>query len=128
MDGIAVASTVLAMRALRRAVKTEKGQAHNHEVLRKQAAWKVTSVCQNTGRKKKSPKTTRLPNKASIFRAELHAISLALSLIRRSKEKNFIIFSDSMSSLEAISVLALDLRACVGCNNRVCHESSYLFP
>ena len=35
---------------------------------------------------------TRLPNKASIFRAELHAISLALSLIRRSKEKNFIIF------------------------------------
>ena len=37
-------------------------------------------------------KTTRLPNKASIFRAELHAISLALSLIRRSKEKNFIIF------------------------------------
>ena len=37
-------------------------------------------------------KSTRLPNKASIFRAELHAISLALSLIRRSKEKNFIIF------------------------------------
>ena len=34
-------------------------------------------------------KTTRLPNKASIFRAELHAISLALSLIRRSKEKNY---------------------------------------
>ena len=44
-------------------------------------------------------KTTTLPNKASIFRAELHAISLALSLIRRSKEKNFIIFSDSMSSM-----------------------------
>jgi len=41
-------------------------------------------------------KTTRLPNKASTFRAELHAISLALSLIRRSKEKNFIIFSDSL--------------------------------
>ena len=37
-------------------------------------------------------KATRLPNKASIFRAKLHAISLALSLIRRSKEKNFIIF------------------------------------
>ena len=44
-------------------------------------------------------KTTRLPNKASIFRAELHAISLALSLIRRSKEKNFIIFSDSYVKL-----------------------------
>jgi len=37
-------------------------------------------------------KATRLPNKASIFTAKLHAISLALSLIRRSKEKNFIIF------------------------------------
>jgi len=36
-------------------------------------------------------KTTRLPNKASIFRAELHAISLALCLIHRSKEKNFIV-------------------------------------
>ena len=54
-------------------------------------------------------KTTRLPNKASIFRAELHAISLALSLIRRSKEKNFIIFSDSMSSLEALSGLKLEI-------------------
>jgi len=28
-------------------------------------------------------KTTRLPNKSSIFRAELHAISLALAAIRR---------------------------------------------
>jgi len=50
-----------------------------------------------------------LPNKASIFRAELHAISLALSLIRRSKAKNFIIFSDSMSSLEAISGFKLEI-------------------
>ena len=54
-------------------------------------------------------KTNRLQNKASIFRAELHAISLALSLIRRSKEKNFIIFSDSMSSLEAISGFKLEI-------------------
>jgi len=57
-------------------------------------------------------KSTRLPNKASIFIAELHAISLALSLIRRSKEKNSIItiiFSDSMSSLEAISGFKLDI-------------------
>jgi len=37
-------------------------------------------------------KSTRLPNKASIFRAELHAISLALCLIRHSKEKNFYYF------------------------------------
>ena len=37
------------------------------------------------------------------------SISLALSLIRRSKEKNFIIFSDSMSSLEAISGFKLEI-------------------
>jgi len=41
-------------------------------------------------------KTTRLPNKSSIFRAELHAISLALAAIRRSKEKNFIIYGRPM--------------------------------
>jgi len=54
-------------------------------------------------------KTTRLPSKASIFRAELHAISLALSPVRHSKEKNFIIFLDSMSSLEAISGFKLEI-------------------
>ena len=48
-------------------------------------------------------KTTRLPNKASIFRAELHAISLALSLIRRSKEKNFIIKSQKILGLSQIT-------------------------
>ena len=37
-------------------------------------------------------KTTRLPNKSSIFRAELLAISLTLAVICRTKEKNFIIF------------------------------------
>jgi len=37
-------------------------------------------------------KTTRLPDKPSISRAELHAISLALAVICHSKEKNFIIF------------------------------------
>jgi len=54
-------------------------------------------------------RTTRLPNNASIFRAELYAISLALAVIRRGKEKNFIIFSDSMSSLEAISGFKLEI-------------------
>jgi len=54
-------------------------------------------------------KTTRVPNNASIFRAELYAISLALAVIRRRKEKNFIIFSDSMSSLEAISGFKLEI-------------------
>jgi len=54
-------------------------------------------------------KTTRLPNNASIFRAELHAISLALAVIRRRKKKNFTILSDSMSSLEAISGFKLEI-------------------
>jgi len=45
-------------------------------------------------------KTTRVQNNASIFRAELYAISLALAVIRHRKEMNFIIFSYSMSSLE----------------------------
>jgi len=54
-------------------------------------------------------KTTRLPNKASLFRAEPYGISFALAVIRRSKEKNFIIFADSMSSLEAISRFKLEI-------------------
>jgi len=53
-------------------------------------------------------KTTRLPNK-DIFRAELHVISLALSLIRRSKEKNFIIFFGLDVKLGAISVFKLEI-------------------
>jgi len=52
-------------------------------------------------------KTTRLPDKSSIFRAELHAISLALAVIRYCKEKNFIIFFRPMSSLEAISAFKI---------------------
>jgi len=55
-------------------------------------------------------KTIRLPNKASIFRAELQAISLALAVIRRSKGKNnFIILLDFMSSLEALSGFKLEI-------------------
>jgi len=52
-------------------------------------------------------KTTRLPNNASIFRAEMYAISLALAVIRGRKDKIFFYFSDSVSSLEAISKLSL---------------------
>jgi len=52
-------------------------------------------------------KTIRLPNKASIFRAELHAISLALAVICGSKVKNFIIFSSQC--LEALSGFKLEI-------------------
>ena len=50
----------------------------------------------------------RLPHAASIFRAELYALLLAIDVVRRSKEKNFVIFSDSMSSLQSIIGFNLD--------------------
>jgi len=54
-------------------------------------------------------KCVRLPDAASIFRAVLYAILLAIDVVWRSKEKNFEIFSDSMSSLQSISGFNLDL-------------------
>ena len=53
-------------------------------------------------------KCVRLPDAASIFRAELYAIQLAIDVVRRSKEKNFVIFSDSMSSLQSINGFNLE--------------------
>ena len=44
----------------------------------------------------------RLPNKASIFTAEIKAIDLALSYITQHTHDNFIIFSDSLSVLTTI--------------------------
>jgi len=54
-------------------------------------------------------KTVRLLNGVSIFRAELYAITMALNIIYRKKENNFIIFSDSMSSLQAVKSFRLEL-------------------
>jgi len=56
-----------------------------------------------------SAKTVRLPNKASIFRDELYAITPAMDLIRRSNDTKFVIFSDSMSSLETLRGLKMEL-------------------
>ena len=46
-----------------------------------------------------------LPDKSSIFSAELHALYLALDRVETADddERNFIIFSDSKSALQAIS-------------------------
>jgi len=44
----------------------------------------------------------RIPNKSSIFSAELHAIQIALSHIQQYPNEKYIIFSDSLSSLQAI--------------------------
>jgi len=54
-------------------------------------------------------KTVRLPNGVGIFRAELYAITMAISIIYRKKENHFIIFSDSMFSLQAVKCFKLEL-------------------
>ena len=45
----------------------------------------------------------RLPNNSSIFSAEVKAIDLALNLAEHSNSNRFIIFSDSLSTLQALS-------------------------
>ena len=47
-------------------------------------------------------KSMSLPDKSSVYTAELSAIRMALKLIRRLKEKSFVIYSDSFLSLQAI--------------------------
>jgi len=54
-------------------------------------------------------KTARLPDKASIFRAELYAVSLAMDFIHHSKDSRFIFFSDSKSSLEALNGFRIEM-------------------
>ena len=44
-------------------------------------------------------RSARLPNNASVFKAELHAVTLVMDFVRRNKDSNFIIFSDSVCSL-----------------------------
>ena len=53
-------------------------------------------------------KCVRLPDTASIFRADFYALLLAIDVVRRSKEHNFVIFSDSMSSVQSINGFNLD--------------------
>ena len=57
---------------------------------------------------KKKIKNKRLPEAASIFNAELCAISLALELISEEKSKKFVIFSDSLSVLTAVKNRKMD--------------------
>ena len=47
-------------------------------------------------------KSIRLPNKSSIYSAELRALLLALELIEGSTKRHFIIFSDSLSAMQAL--------------------------
>ena len=61
------------------------------------------AICSNVVR------STRLPNNASIFRAELYAITLAMYFVHRSRNSNFVILSDSMSSPEALNGVKFEL-------------------
>ena len=47
-------------------------------------------------------KSIRLLDKSSIYSAELRALLLALKLIEGSIKKHFIIFSDSLSTMQAL--------------------------
>jgi len=49
-----------------------------------------------------SVKIVRLPDNASIFTAEIHALDMALDIIRHTKSKDCVVFSDFLSSLQAI--------------------------
>jgi len=57
---------------------------------------------------KRGTSAIRLPGATSIFNAELHAILLALDVVRRSKEKHFLLLSDSYSSLTALGGSRVD--------------------
>ena len=50
----------------------------------------------------------RLPDNASIFTAELKAIDLALDAVSESEDREFIIFSDSLSVLVSLQNKKLD--------------------
>ena len=43
-----------------------------------------------------------LPNNTSIFTAEIHALDMAIGIMQRTRNKDFVMFSDSSSSLQAI--------------------------
>ena len=78
-----------------------KGSRTNH------CAWRPPYGAAVVHRNK--TKCVRLLNTASVFRAELYALLLAIEVVRCSKGKNFVIFSDSMSSLQAISGFKIEL-------------------
>ena len=68
----------------------------------KVAAAAVSSVAPN------SPFSFRLRDHCCIYTAELQAILFALKQVYQSKEKKFMIFSDSLSALQALKNLKTD--------------------
>ena len=47
-------------------------------------------------------KNMRLPDKSSVYTAELTAIRMSLKVIQCSSDRRFVIYSDSLSSLQAV--------------------------
>ena len=72
------------------------------QVDEKVAAAAVLSVAPN------SPFYCRLRDHGSIYTAELQAILFALKQVYQSKEKKFMIFSDSLSALQALKNFKTD--------------------
>ena len=72
------------------------------KVDEKVAAAAVSSVAPN------SPFSCRLRDHCSIYTAELQAILLALKQAYQSQERKFMIFSDSLSALQALGKLETD--------------------
>ena len=72
------------------------------KVDEKVAAAAVSSVAPN------SPFSCRLKDHCSIYTAELQAILLALKQAYQSQESKFIIFSESLSALQALRKLKTD--------------------
>jgi len=57
---------------------------------------------------KRGTSASRLPGATSNFNAELHAILVALDVVRRFKERHFLLLSDSYSSLIALGGSRVD--------------------
>ncbi|KAK2574818.1 hypothetical protein KPH14_012920, partial [Odynerus spinipes] len=54
--------------------------------------------------------TLSLPMEVSIFTAECHAISCAMDLISSHKDLSFVVCTDSLSTVQAISKVTLDTK------------------
>lgn len=50
-------------------------------------------------------RTATLPPEASVFSAEMHAIQMAINIIKNNTKDRFVIFSDSLSSINILSKL-----------------------
>ena len=61
-----------------------------------------------SSRNYKKPYACRVPGDSSIYTAELQAILLALKHVYHSKEKSFLILSDSLSALQVVHNLKYD--------------------